>query len=72
LIGKSDAIKRVLKDIESVAPSNSSVVITGESGTGKELVAKAIHSILTGNSSHWLVYLWGSHRKFIGKRIVRS
>jgi len=50
LIGKSDAIKRVLKDIESVAPSNSSVVITGESGTGKELVAKAIHS--------------NSHRKF--------
>ena len=44
LIGKSEAIKRVLKDIESVAQSNSSVVITGESGTGKELVARAIHS----------------------------
>ena len=44
LIGRSEAIKRVLKDIESVAQSNSSVVITGESGTGKELVARAIHS----------------------------
>jgi DNA-binding NtrC family response regulator len=44
LIGKSESIKRVLKDIESVAQSNSSVVITGESGTGKELVARAIHS----------------------------
>ena len=44
LIGKSEAIKRVLRDIESVAQSNSSVVITGESGTGKELVARAIHS----------------------------
>jgi len=44
MIGKSEAIKRVLKDIESVAQSNSSVVITGESGTGKELVARAIHS----------------------------
>ncbi|MBK8881504.1 MAG: sigma-54-dependent Fis family transcriptional regulator [Bacteroidales bacterium] len=44
LIGKSGAIKLVLKDIESVAQSNSSVVITGESGTGKELVARAIHS----------------------------
>ena len=44
LIGKSEAMKKVLKDIESVAPSNSSVVITGESGTGKELVARAIHS----------------------------
>lgn len=44
LIGKSDAIKKVLRDIETVAQSNSSVVITGESGTGKELVARAIHS----------------------------
>jgi DNA-binding NtrC family response regulator len=44
LIGNSEAIKKVLKEIESVAQSNSSVVITGESGTGKELVARAIHS----------------------------
>jgi DNA-binding NtrC family response regulator len=44
LIGKSESMKSVLKEIESVAQSNSSVVITGESGTGKELVAKAIHS----------------------------
>ena len=44
LIGKSEPMKKVLRDIESVAPTNSSVVITGESGTGKELVARAIHS----------------------------
>jgi DNA-binding NtrC family response regulator len=44
LIGNSDALKKVLKQIESVAQSNSCVVITGESGTGKELIARAIHS----------------------------
>ncbi|HLN55156.1 MAG TPA: sigma-54 dependent transcriptional regulator [Bacteroidales bacterium] len=44
LVGTSEPMQRVLKDIESVSQSNSSVVITGESGTGKELVARAIHS----------------------------
>ena len=44
LIGNSEAMRKVLKDIETVAQSNSSVVITGESGTGKELVARAIHA----------------------------
>lgn len=44
LVGKSDAMLKVLKQIESVAPSNASVIITGESGTGKELVARAIHA----------------------------
>lgn len=44
LIGKSEAIQNVLKQIENVAQSNSSVIITGESGTGKELVARAIHA----------------------------
>jgi DNA-binding NtrC family response regulator len=44
LIGKSEAMQQVLKEIESVASSNASVIITGESGTGKELVARAIHA----------------------------
>lgn len=44
LIGNSEAMQKVLKEIESVAPSNASVIITGESGTGKELVARAIHA----------------------------
>jgi transcriptional regulator with PAS, ATPase and Fis domain len=37
-------LKKVLKQVESVAQSNSSVIITGESGTGKELIARAIHA----------------------------
>ena len=44
LIGNSAAMQNVLKEVESVAQSNSSVIITGESGTGKELIARAIHS----------------------------
>jgi DNA-binding NtrC family response regulator len=44
LVGESEALKKVLKEVESVAQSNSSVIITGESGTGKELIARAIHS----------------------------
>jgi DNA-binding NtrC family response regulator len=44
LIGESVAMKNVLRQIESVSQTNSSVIITGESGTGKELVARAIHA----------------------------
>jgi len=44
LIGNSEAMKDMLREVESVAPTNSSVIITGESGTGKELVARAIHA----------------------------
>ena len=44
IVGGSDALKKVLQDVENIAQSNSSVIITGESGTGKELIARAIHS----------------------------
>lgn len=44
IVGNSVAMQMVFHEIESVANSNASVIITGESGTGKELVARAIHA----------------------------
>ena len=44
LIGTSEAMQALLREVESVAQTNSSVILTGESGTGKELVARAIHA----------------------------
>jgi len=44
LIGRSEGMIKVLKEVERVAESNSPVIIFGESGTGKELIARAIHA----------------------------
>jgi DNA-binding NtrC family response regulator len=44
IIGRSAATRRILDAIETVAPTDATVLITGESGTGKELVAHAIHA----------------------------
>ena len=45
IIGRSDAMARVFRLIERVAPTPTTVLITGESGTGKELVAQALHEL---------------------------
>ncbi|MEP6635114.1 MAG: sigma 54-interacting transcriptional regulator [Acidobacteriota bacterium] len=44
IVGESPALKRVLKQLEIVAPTDSTVLIQGETGTGKELVARGLHN----------------------------
>ncbi|MEB0041143.1 MULTISPECIES: sigma 54-interacting transcriptional regulator [unclassified Pseudomonas] len=43
IVGQSDPILKIIKQIDVVAPTDASVLINGESGTGKELIARAIH-----------------------------
>ncbi|MFZ3200400.1 MAG: response regulator, partial [Candidatus Acidiferrales bacterium] len=44
LLGRSEAMRHVFEEIQTVGPTDTTVLITGESGTGKELVARAIHA----------------------------
>src|SRR4029077_20854313 len=45
IVGKSMALRSVLAKVETVAPTDSTVLICGEPGTGKELIAQAIHNL---------------------------
>ncbi|HZV58971.1 MAG TPA: sigma 54-interacting transcriptional regulator [Candidatus Eremiobacteraceae bacterium] len=47
IVGKSPALRRVLNLVETVAPTDSTVLVCGETGTGKELIARAIHNLST-------------------------
>jgi formate hydrogenlyase transcriptional activator len=56
ILGESAGLTRVLKQVETVAPTDTSVFIYGETGTGKELIARAIHN-LSARKDHPFVKL---------------
>ncbi len=45
IIGQSESLRKALRSVEKVAPTDASVLIFGETGTGKELLARAIHNL---------------------------
>jgi formate hydrogenlyase transcriptional activator len=45
IVGRSRSLQQVLRQIENVAPTDSSVLILGETGTGKEMLARAVHNL---------------------------
>jgi formate hydrogenlyase transcriptional activator len=51
VVGKSEALRRVLTMVETVAPTDSTVLIYGETGTGKELIARAVHDLSSRGSN---------------------
>jgi formate hydrogenlyase transcriptional activator len=51
IVGKSEALRRVLEQVETVAPTDSTVLIYGETGTGKELIARAVHNLSSRQSN---------------------
>jgi PAS domain S-box-containing protein len=49
IVGESEGLRKVLQEIETVAPTDATVLIQGETGTGKELLARAIHRLSPRN-----------------------
>src|SRR6201995_601286 len=51
IVGNSEPLRRVLQDIETLAPADSTVLIYGETATGKELIARAVHNLSSRKSN---------------------
>ncbi|HYZ87455.1 MAG TPA: sigma 54-interacting transcriptional regulator, partial [Bryobacteraceae bacterium] len=50
IVGRSEGLRKVLEQIETVAPTDSTVLIYGETGSGKELIARAVHNLSSRKS----------------------
>ena len=51
IVGRSASLRQVLEQIETVAPTDSTVLIYGETGSGKELIARAVHNLSDRNAN---------------------
>jgi formate hydrogenlyase transcriptional activator len=54
IVGRSEALRQVLEQIETVAPTDSTVLIYGETGSGKELIARAVHNLSARKSGSFV------------------
>jgi formate hydrogenlyase transcriptional activator len=54
IVGGSPALQRVLEQVNTVAPSDATVLILGETGTGKELIARAIHRLSSRKDANFI------------------
>jgi formate hydrogenlyase transcriptional activator len=54
IVGESAALKQVLNEAKTVAPSDATVLILGETGTGKELIARAIHRMSSRKNANFI------------------
>ncbi|MBK7073754.1 MAG: sigma 54-dependent Fis family transcriptional regulator [Myxococcales bacterium] len=68
IIGGSAAMRQIFAQLEKVAPSDLTVLITGETGTGKEMVARAVHNTSTRKAKPFVVLDCGS----IPKELIES
>jgi formate hydrogenlyase transcriptional activator len=54
IVGRSPTLRKVLQEIETVSPTDSTVLIYGETGTGKELIARAIHNLSARSKANFV------------------